>query len=75
MRLARTTAGFSLDQLAKLSHVGLRTIHAIEVGDSKKPHANTLRAIAEHLHPYTTYERLALAAYNAGGVPAASPAS
>ena len=65
LRAARVHAGKTLRGLALETGVGVRTIHAIEVGDSLKPREETLESLAKKLHPYTSYERLALAAYNA----------
>jgi hypothetical protein len=72
----------SLDALSKRTKaldpaqkgVGLRTIHAIEQGESGHPTNETLRLLGLALEPETDYRRLALAAYGANGeTPLAPP--
>ena len=65
VRQARNAKGFSLDRLSKIAGVGLRTIHAIEQGESRHPTEETLRRLASALD--IPYRDLALAAYGANG--------
>jgi transcriptional regulator with XRE-family HTH domain len=67
VKKARRAKHLSLDALSKLSGLGLRTIHAIEQGESKHPTEATLKALASALEPETDYRTLALAAYAANG--------
>jgi repressor LexA len=65
VRQARSRKELSLDRLSKIAGVGLRTIHAIEQGESRHPTEETLRRLATALG--IPYRDLALAAYGADG--------
>jgi len=87
VRRARAAKRLSLDALSRRTKaldptekgVGLRTIHAIEQGESEHPTNETLRLLGLALEPETDYRHLALAAYDANGdappVPLENPTS
>jgi transcriptional regulator with XRE-family HTH domain len=65
VRDARLRQGLTLRELAERTSIPLRTVHAIELGDSRQPKAKTLRTLAAALG--LPYGGLALAAYEANG--------
>lgn len=49
VRSLRTAQGLTLDQLAQRSGITLRSIQAIEVGNSERPRPETLQGLAAGL--------------------------
>ena len=49
VRSLRTAQGLTLDQLAQRSGITLRSIQAIETGNSERPRVETLQALAAGL--------------------------
>jgi transcriptional regulator with XRE-family HTH domain len=49
IRTARAEKGLTLRQLADLSGVDFKAINRIEKGHTKRPHLQTLAALASHL--------------------------
>lgn len=65
IRDARLRQGLTLREVAERTGLRLRSVHAVEVGDSQKPKERTLRLLADALG--LAYTGLVLAAYGANG--------